>query len=119
MVEQEKIDKLAVHLNKMFKDDECLIPVERVSKEWARLLLELGGLETMTTPIITITREIEVEVEVYCGICRAHLCNQSEGGENEVTVEPCEACLENATDEGYAKGFEDGKEVGFEEGARE
>ncbi len=45
----------------------------------------------------------DVEFEVFCGTCGAGLCNQSDTrksrtrGENQVTVEACQACIEAAT----------------------
>jgi hypothetical protein len=44
----------------------------------------------------------EVEFEVFCGTCGAGLCNQSDTrksrrrGENQVTVEVCQTCIEKA-----------------------
>jgi len=52
--------------------------------------------------------EFTVEFEVYCGKCGAGICNNSRGelmwGGPRVTVDPCEACLASAKDEGFAKG---------------
>ena len=44
----------------------------------------------------------DVEFEVFCGTCGAGLCNQSDTrksrtrGENQVTVEVCQNCIEKA-----------------------
>jgi hypothetical protein len=46
----------------------------------------------------------EIEFEVFCGTCGAGLCNQSDSRksrtrrENQVTVERCETCIEDAKD---------------------
>ena len=52
---------------------------------------------------------IEVPFEVVCAKCGNGLCRQSDAsshkGQNSVTVEPCEKCL----DESYDKGFRDGE----------
>jgi hypothetical protein len=45
----------------------------------------------------------DIYFEVFCGTCGAGLCNQSDTrksrhrGENQVTVEVCEKCIEKAT----------------------
>ncbi len=45
----------------------------------------------------------EISFEVFCGTCGAGLCNQSDSrksryrGEDQVTVEVCEKCIESAT----------------------
>jgi hypothetical protein len=45
----------------------------------------------------------EISFEVFCGTCGAGLCNQSDSrksrhrGEDQVTVEVCEKCIEAAT----------------------
>ena len=45
----------------------------------------------------------EIDFEVFCGTCGAGLCNQSDTrksrsrGENQVTVEACEYCINQAT----------------------
>lgn len=61
--------------------------------------------------------DVTTNVEVYCAGCGAGLCNQTEStttrtrGEPAFRVEPCEACLEAAREEGreegYAKAVED------------
>lgn len=44
--------------------------------------------------------QFEVQFEVFCGTCGAGLCNQSDTrksrtrGENQVTVQVCEKCVE-------------------------
>ena len=50
----------------------------------------------------------EVDIQVHCS-CGKGLCNQSDGGEGEVTVTPCEDCLSEAKDEGHAEGYYEGK----------
>jgi hypothetical protein len=46
----------------------------------------------------------EVNFEVFCGSCGAHLCNKSEGRNSrtrntpQVTVEPCDVCVKSETD---------------------
>jgi len=60
---------------------------------------------------------IEVEFEVWCSKCGAGLClnvtpRQSRGYGSQtpgVDIEPCEKCLENAREEGYQEGFDEGK----------
>ena len=57
---------------------------------------------------------IEVEFEVYCGTCGRGLCNQSSTSSgrtvSRVDVEVCRHCLEEAKDEAYRNGYEDGRD---------
>lgn len=49
-----------------------------------------------------------IDFEVVCGKCGAGLCNQSSGsnyrGQNVVTVDPCEKCINASYDEGFEHG---------------
>jgi hypothetical protein len=53
----------------------------------------------------SVTTEVDVDFEVFCGTCGAGLCGQSEGRQSrnraypQVTVEACQKCIENAKDE--------------------
>jgi RNase P subunit RPR2 len=53
----------------------------------------------------SVSVEVDVIFEVFCGRCNAGLCNQSETrrsrgrGEQQVLVEPCENCIEEAREE--------------------
>jgi hypothetical protein len=62
---------------------------------------------------------IDVEFEVFCS-CGNGLCNQTtveyKHGGQRVIIEPCDKCLQNAMDEGYAEGESDGYGDGFKEG---
>jgi len=57
---------------------------------------------------------IDVEVEIYCGGCGAGLCNQSEPGrtrgrgQNFITVNPCDKCIEQAKKEAHSEGYDAG-----------
>ena len=65
---------------------------------------------------------IEAEFELFCGGCRAGICNNATEGKTKgrgmpyFEIEPCDACLEKARDEGKDKGYEEGKAEGYEEG---
>jgi hypothetical protein len=56
--------------------------------------------------------EVDVDFEVFCARCGAGLCNQSDTRASrnrkypQVTVAPCERCLENATEEARQKAEE-------------
>lgn len=64
--------------------------------------------EVEVTDEVTITQEIEFEV--FCANCGAGLCPVSEGGNTPrrnqpfVQVAPCEKCLTERFDEGFAEG---------------
>ena len=62
-------------------------------------------------------QSVEIEIEVWCS-CGEGLCRQSTGGRGGVTVEPCEKCLEYERDEYYNRGYEEGRDQGYED-ARE
>lgn len=59
-----------------------------------------NGKETLTS---------SVDFEVFCGRCNAGLCNQSDTRSSrrrsmpQVTVEPCERCLERKVEEAAEK----------------
>lgn len=75
----------------------------------------------------TVKTEVDVDIdfEVFCARCGAGLCNQSDTRSShnrnypQVTVEPCDKCIETAKDEGYDKGYEKGYESGLKDGAAE
>ena len=52
-------------------------------------------------PEVTLTGD----VSVWCGQCRMGLCKYSEGGDGEITVDPCPNCMK----EKYEEGYEDGR----------
>jgi len=56
---------------------------------------------------------LTLEFEVYCS-CGAGLCNQSDTGIGRngqlVTIEPCQKCLEEQYNLGYAKGHDNSEE---------
>lgn len=47
----------------------------------------------------------EIEFEVYCGSCNAHMCRETEARLSrnrhcpQITVNACERCIENAREE--------------------
>ena len=49
--------------------------------------------------------DIEIEFGVYCGTCGKGICHLADTrkshnrGTNQVTVDPCEYCMDNARDE--------------------
>ena len=48
-----------------------------------------------------------IDVGVWCSGCGAGLCRQSSTvNGHDVTVEPCEKCLDVARGEGYEEGYE-------------
>lgn len=47
-----------------------------------------------------------IDVQVWCGGCNAGLCGQSSTNGTEITVEPCEICLEGAEGKGYDEGYD-------------
>lgn len=59
---------------------------------------------------VTVTQEVEVDFEVYCGSCGCELCSNTTVDKtsgrryNTVTVCACDNCLENASSGGYLKG---------------
>lgn len=59
--------------------------------------------------------EIEVSIELYCGGCGGGIChnaNVSSKHSNRpaFTVDPCEKCMERSDQEGYDRGFKEGRE---------
>jgi len=58
--------------------------------------------------------EVSIDIEIYCS-CGQGLCSQSTGGSGRygpnITVEPCEKCV----DESYERGVEDGWEKAQDE----
>jgi hypothetical protein len=61
--------------------------------------------------------EVDVDFEVFCARCGAGLCNQSDTRTSrnrkypQVTVEPCERCLENAAEEARQKAMEEAEQL--------
>jgi hypothetical protein len=61
--------------------------------------------------------EVDVDFEVFCARCGAGLCNQSDTRASrnrkypQVTVEPCERCLENASEEARQKAMEEAEQL--------
>ena len=58
---------------------------------------------------------VDVDIEVWCS-CGSGLCNQTDGGNGCVTVEPCSHCLEQAREDGRDDGYSDGEQTGYERG---
>jgi hypothetical protein len=60
--------------------------------------------------------DVDVDFEVFCARCGAGLCNQSDTRTSrnrkypQVTVEPCERCLDSAREEGAAKAMEEAEQ---------
>ncbi len=58
--------------------------------------------------------DIEVNIEIYCGRCRAGLCANATAtarrGQPCFQVEPCETCLSNEEDKGFNRGHTEGYE---------
>lgn len=68
----------------------------------------------------------DIEFEVWCSQCGAGICGNADvrrgrgyGGTQRVYIQPCERCIENASDEGYDLGWEVGSERGHEDGYKE
>ena len=63
----------------------------------------------------TVSKEVEIDVEVYCNSCGAHMCNETDHvitknrGADSFRVNACEKCLKSAYDEGYNAGYEEAK----------
>lgn len=65
---------------------------------------------------VEVTADAEVDFEVYCAKCGAGLCNNADTrasrlrGMPQVTIEPCERCLDAAREEGAAKAMEEAEQ---------
>ena len=62
-------------------------------------------------PEVQITvPDININLDIYCscgnGLCSQSSLSYSRGG-YQVTIDPCEKCLERAEHEGYIKGCND------------
>jgi molecular chaperone GrpE (heat shock protein) len=57
----------------------------------------------------------EVEFEVFCDACGAGICHQAEGRNSrtrnapQVTVQPCDTCMEKAKEKARQEGFDEGE----------
>ena len=66
---------------------------------------------------VNIDVDVDVDFEVFCARCGAGLCNQSDTRESrnrkypQVTVEPCERCIEKAEDEAVRKALEEAERI--------
>ena len=58
---------------------------------------------------------MEVDFEVWC-TCGNGLCNQTKVKGNDIHVEPCDNCLENAKKESFDEGHDEGYQEGYKEG---
>lgn len=58
----------------------------------------------------TINADIDFEVWCSCGVGLCNVTAVNKG--NQVTVDPCEKCLEKARDEEHEKGYDEGYEQG-------
>lgn len=60
--------------------------------------------------------DITVNIEVYCGKCGAGLCHGTEfvttrlRQEPSFRVQPCEKCMEESREEGYAAGYQEARD---------
>ena len=61
--------------------------------------------------------EITVNIALYCAKCGADLSADAvinlHRGWSCVRMEPCEHCLLTADDEGYTRGYEEGKKASY------
>lgn len=52
---------------------------------------------------------LTLEFEVFCSLCGAGLCSNATEGSNMhsqyISMEPCEACLDNEHTAGYDEGY--------------
>jgi hypothetical protein len=59
----------------------------------------------------------DIDFSVYCS-CGEGLCNQSttsqRGNRNDLTIKPCQKCLDDAERKGYERGYEEGFAAGEE-----
>lgn len=67
-------------------------------------------------PELSTNIEVSIDFEVYCDRCGAGICSNTtvttsrNRGYPQLRIEPCEKCLAEATKEGYADGYAEGKE---------
>jgi len=69
-----------------------------------------GGCTTEREMKGVVMPEFSVDFAVYCS-CGNGLCTQSRGSNKrgpQVTVEPCEKCLQTEYDKGYQEGYDEG-----------
>lgn len=65
---------------------------------------------------ITVEATVSLDFEVFCGRCGAGICNNADTRESrtrrypQVTIDPCERCLENAQETGEEKAREEMQE---------
>ena len=57
----------------------------------------------------------EIYFEVYCDKCGAGLNTNTRVRGVELSIDPCEACLAAAREEGYDEGFDEGYKQAEEE----
>lgn len=62
--------------------------------------------------------DVLVDVQVYCGGCGAGICGNVTQGkrEGEIHIDPCDKCLDEAKNEGFAEGNDEGYEQGLIDG---
>lgn len=66
--------------------------------------------------------DISVEFELFCGGCKAGICNNASEGttpgrrQKYFTIEPCGKCIADAKEEGIDEGYDKGKSEGYDEG---
>lgn len=67
--------------------------------------------------------DITLTLDVLCSKCRNELKMQTNtdyyGKTTEITIEPCQTCLEKANAEGDNEGYTRGYDEGLDEGASE
>ena len=73
-------------------------------------------------PRMETTTEVEVEVdfEVWCGTCGKGLCQSTEVNDENIEVDACPDCINEAKqeerDDAYSDGHEDGWDEGYKQG---
>ena len=66
---------------------------------------------------VNVDVDVDVDFEVFCARCGSGLCNQSDTRESryrkypQVTVEPCERCINNAIDEAVQKALQEAENI--------
>jgi 2-polyprenyl-3-methyl-5-hydroxy-6-metoxy-1,4-benzoquinol methylase len=61
-------------------------------------------------PSVTQDVEVTIDFEVWCGTCGAGLCHQTHERSGGITVDACEACIEEAKNSARSEGYDEGYE---------
>jgi len=56
----------------------------------------------------TVETEVTLDFQVWCGLCGAGLCNNVTTRDLDITIDPCEACLEASKEDGDGEGYDRG-----------